>query len=787
MATKFYLHDATTSNTGTLPTGKHSATTDAQTGTPTGKNTQKSMSATIGTAQTSASWSTLAVTTAQPTLLRMFESGPLQGQVIGAGTWQLSMAAIEANANANLHLCACVYVWRPSTGAIVGTRIFDSPSTNTGNVAEPGVTETAVTDTSISGGSVTCLDNDILVCEIWRDATVQGTATARACQFFYDGTTEASAASNAAFLLAPADIGLISELPPAGSVTFDAASHGDIGTSGNSLTFSHTPVHTDGTTAVVGVTTCTNTGTDKPVTGITYDGNAMTQIKQVDEQAGGNIELWGILGQSGSGAKSIVISTSGTPDEIHAIAMTARNGGSFGTGVSNTGSDISAETASITTASNLSMIAGFTANGDGVASAGAPATSRLINNATTSFGNGCMAMATAQGTGSPESWAWADSVAEAWGTLAVEILPPSSGNTSSGSLGMRRMNFGATSAETENVTGSLAMRRMALHATATETETSSGSLAMKRMNMSATVSLAVTVTATGSLAMKRMAFGAAATETETSSGNLTMRRMNMSGTAAVASGSLQMRRMQMSATATEIFNATGSLAKRRKNFGVTGLETEPSTGNLTMRRMNMSGTVSVSTLSSGSLAMRRMQMLGLAGNIVNGTGNLQMRRLAEHATGSELQTFSASLAIRRKNFGGSATEIETLSASLAMRPMRIAGVATEIFTVSGHLSMRRMQQSGLGSTQTVHSTGSLVLRPFRLLGNGTVIVFIQQNNIDLTALVTGRVSAMIAVANRADLDTVVAGLIDAGITVVTARIGMDIDIPDRSNLEMELV
>ena len=200
---KFYFHDAATGNTGTLPAGEHSASTASV--TATGANTQRSMDDTIGVSQTSIALTTLANTSAQPCLFRMFESLPLAAQTIAAGNWQLSLAGSEANANSNLHFTACVYAWRPGTGAVVGSLIFDLAAASTG---EPGTSEAALSDTTISGGSVTVSAGDILICEIWRDATVQGNATARVNTFFYDGTTEASAASNAAFLLAPADIPL---------------------------------------------------------------------------------------------------------------------------------------------------------------------------------------------------------------------------------------------------------------------------------------------------------------------------------------------------------------------------------------------------------------------------------------------------------------------------------------------------------------------------------------------------------------------------------------------------
>ena len=283
MATKFYFHDATTGNTGTLPAGKHSASTPSV--TATGANTQRSMDGTKGTTQTSSALTTLASTSAQPCLFRMFESTPLQAQTISAGNWQLSMAGSEANANANLHFTACVYVWRPSTGAVVGSLIFDLAAAST---IEPSTSETAVTDATISGGSVTALSGDILVCEIWRDTTVQGNAIARVNTFFYDGTTEASASTNAAFLQAPANVPLISELPAAPVV--QSASHQVM--SGNCSVTTPSAV-SSGTKLIAYLVVSVSTGGVDPVTSVKdVAGNTWTRISSFQGSAADQWQEW---------------------------------------------------------------------------------------------------------------------------------------------------------------------------------------------------------------------------------------------------------------------------------------------------------------------------------------------------------------------------------------------------------------------------------------------------------------------------------------------------------------
>ena len=197
VTTKFYLHDATTGNTGTLPTDEHSSLTSNASATPPATNkTQRTMDTTIGTSQASLAGTTQASTSAQAMLMGMWESTPLAAQTLPTGTWTLSYAQQEANANANYQVTFCLYVWRPSTGAMVGSALYDHAA----NGAEGGTSENAASFTTGSVTGVAVSAGDILVCEIWRASIAQGNATARVCTFYYDGTTEASASSCASFL-----------------------------------------------------------------------------------------------------------------------------------------------------------------------------------------------------------------------------------------------------------------------------------------------------------------------------------------------------------------------------------------------------------------------------------------------------------------------------------------------------------------------------------------------------------------------------------------------------------
>lgn len=201
MTQKFYTHDATTTVSGTLP-GSTTLNTSSPNVTASGASTNRAMDGTIGTSQVSAALTTLASTSAQKNWARRHISPPLKAGTYGSGTWTFSDAQSESNANSNLQAAIGVWFWRPSTGAKVGTVANVTQTTQ----LEPGTTETARSGT-ISGSNVTILDGDVLVVETWGFNT-QGNATARTNTWFYDGTTEASSTSNAAFIQAPADIPL---------------------------------------------------------------------------------------------------------------------------------------------------------------------------------------------------------------------------------------------------------------------------------------------------------------------------------------------------------------------------------------------------------------------------------------------------------------------------------------------------------------------------------------------------------------------------------------------------
>jgi hypothetical protein len=210
MTQKFYLHDTTTTDTGTLPSAQLSAQLTAAV-TATGAATNRAMDGTPGASQVSIAITTLAQTAAQAAWFRRWVSAPIAAQnVLGSVT--AVCGGSEANAGSNFSAIWVGYIWRPGTGASVG-RLFDAGNAITSS--EAGTTETNLTVTGNSALTVTAADGDIIVIELWRNNATQTAATAWANTAFYNGTTDNSTTSNAAFINFSADIALQGSAGPA--------------------------------------------------------------------------------------------------------------------------------------------------------------------------------------------------------------------------------------------------------------------------------------------------------------------------------------------------------------------------------------------------------------------------------------------------------------------------------------------------------------------------------------------------------------------------------------------
>ena len=198
---KFYFHAAANTLSGTLlNTGSTvSATNPTAAGTKyVTANMGLSMNEEIGILQTSSTFNTDASTASQSTVMARFYSRPIAAQTIGSQTITVQIGQAEANLNSNFQFTWSLAVWRPSTGSLVG-RIWDKVSLATEATAA-GTQENVSLGTGGTSTSVTSQDQDVLVLEIWRGNVAQGMATAYSNTIYYDGTTEGSTTTNAAYL-----------------------------------------------------------------------------------------------------------------------------------------------------------------------------------------------------------------------------------------------------------------------------------------------------------------------------------------------------------------------------------------------------------------------------------------------------------------------------------------------------------------------------------------------------------------------------------------------------------
>lgn len=216
---KFYLLDATTPNSGTMPgsgdafKGEGTSSSNDNNGDATGARTARDATDVAGTSNPDIE---SVITSNADTLTqrwghRRFVSRPIAARTFapGDGNWTFSYARSEANLNHNQSIRCNVYLWRPSTGAAVGTFNVSNSSQAIMGGSEPTVaaTEQAESVTGTWALSTAGADGDVLVFEI---ATVflQAMATAYTDNFAYNGTTEASTTTCASFVTPPSALTL---------------------------------------------------------------------------------------------------------------------------------------------------------------------------------------------------------------------------------------------------------------------------------------------------------------------------------------------------------------------------------------------------------------------------------------------------------------------------------------------------------------------------------------------------------------------------------------------------
>lgn len=211
MATKLYLLSAANPLTGTFPASEQSSQTASW--SMTGASSLLAMRGTKGTVQGSFSGASLASTSPQVAFCGYFASDTLNvdQSVGGAGqTLTINIANRETSLNMNFgsDLRCNVYVWRPSTGAKVGT-ICDCV-VMTGGAEPSGSALTKVNNaTTTATSTVSALAGDVIICEIWQFHT-QGAASSYTGSVYANGTietlvTNTTVTSHASFISFSAD------------------------------------------------------------------------------------------------------------------------------------------------------------------------------------------------------------------------------------------------------------------------------------------------------------------------------------------------------------------------------------------------------------------------------------------------------------------------------------------------------------------------------------------------------------------------------------------------------
>ena len=194
MATTLYLHAATASLTGTLPTAEQSTLT-AGDNFEADQATNRTMTTTIGAAQTSLANASIATTSITNYYVARWVSPKLNQTSISANTWTYDFAKKASSTSANFPVSSTnkavyvnAYVWRTSTGAKVGT-IKDGTTNAT---YSEGAASTELSEHGTFAGSAVANCNpqdDVIIFEMWFKIT-QGVATSYTQTIYFDGTTE---------------------------------------------------------------------------------------------------------------------------------------------------------------------------------------------------------------------------------------------------------------------------------------------------------------------------------------------------------------------------------------------------------------------------------------------------------------------------------------------------------------------------------------------------------------------------------------------------------------------
>ena len=193
MATRLYFHAASNALSGTFPAGEQSSLVASY--SATGANTLRKMDTAKGVLQSSTVAASLATLSEQTGFYGFFCSQPFSANQNVGGAGQTVTLNIANSMNGTQMVLGGdlrfnVYVWRPSTGAKVGT-VGDALAL-TGDAVVSNTTERVNNGTTTATTQVAVLAGDVLVCEVWQIHT-QTLAVTRTGTFFFDGTVVTAA------------------------------------------------------------------------------------------------------------------------------------------------------------------------------------------------------------------------------------------------------------------------------------------------------------------------------------------------------------------------------------------------------------------------------------------------------------------------------------------------------------------------------------------------------------------------------------------------------------------
>lgn len=187
MAHRLFFRNLVNVAAGTFPSGEQSALSADYTAASGATLKMMSINTNFPGGMTSHSGNSLASASAQSGLYGMFVSNRFgENQDISIQTLTINIAMQESDTNMNMGagLTANVYVWRPSTGALVGTLCANLALTG---AAEPTAGSIRVVQGAATTSAVSALFADMIICEIWQTHT-QGSAISYTGGLYFDGS-----------------------------------------------------------------------------------------------------------------------------------------------------------------------------------------------------------------------------------------------------------------------------------------------------------------------------------------------------------------------------------------------------------------------------------------------------------------------------------------------------------------------------------------------------------------------------------------------------------------------